>query len=390
MLYRPPVPTSESVDRPPCILFLLDWRPVFWSTREEFFRRLAQRLSSRGIVPLITTSEPVSEEVHRRFEEAGARLVACSYHANPLQYWRHIRQIARQYSVRIAHVRFFDYFTAVFWLCRLGGIRNVIFTEANSGERAAPGWKLALLRLRTAVMCRPLVRSIAISEFIRLRLIDLGVPAARIEVVYNGVDISSYRPDQSVRNEVRASQGAVDGTVVMAFASSLLAWKRPEIALRVCAELVQRKQDVQLWIAGTGPLRQDLEALSRQLGITANVRWLGHQPELQRWFAGADLFLHTSLGEAFGNVLIEALACGVPVVATHSGATPELITQGETGCLVPSGPNEIQELAQTIQQLSSDRARLEAMAAAGIARATRFNVDQAVDGTMAVYDRLLG
>ena len=390
MLHRPPAPTSESVDRPPCILFLLDWRPIFWSTREEFFRRLALRLSSRGIVPLITTSEPVSEEVHKRFEEAGARMVACSYHANPLRYWHHIRQIARQYSVRIAHVRFFDYFTAVFWLCRWSGIRNVILTEANSGERTTPGWKMALLRLRTAVMCRPLVKAIAISEFIRLRLIDLGVPADRIEVVYNGVDVSSYRPDQRVRNEVRTSQGAVEGTIVMAFASSLLAWKRPEIALRVCAELVQGKQDVQLWIAGAGPLRQDLEALSRQLGITANVRWLGHQPDLQRWFAGADLFLHTSLGEAFGNVLIEALACGVPVIATHSGATPELITQGETGCLVPPGPNEVQELARSIQQLSGDRPRLEAMAAAAIARANRFNVDQAVDGTMAVYDRLLG
>jgi glycosyltransferase involved in cell wall biosynthesis len=379
----------ESVGKPACILFLLDWRPTFWSTREEFFCRLAQRLKERAIVPVITTSEPVTEEVRRRFEGAGARLIACSYHAHPFRYWSHIRQMGREYSLSVAHVRFFDYFTFVFWMCRLSGIRNVIFTEANSGERKGRGWKLTLLRLRTAIMCHPLTRLIAISEFIRGRLVDLGVPAPKILVVYNGVDTSSFKPNPALRTEVRALLGATPDTFVMAYASALLAWKRPEIALRVCAELVRKKQRVQLWVAGEGPLRGYLEALSKNLGITDNVRWLGQQPDLQRWLAGADVFLHTSLGEAFGNVLIEAMACGLPVVATDSGATPELIKEGETGCLIPKGPQEIEQFASTIRQLGDDRLRLETMARAAITSVGRFDVQDCVDRTLAVYDQVL-
>lgn len=378
------------MDRPACILFLLDWRPIFWSTREEFFRRLSHRLSERGIIPVIVTSEPAEKEVRQLFEQAGARVYSGSYHTHPFRYWSQVRQIARDYSVRIVQVRFFDYFTFVFWMCRLSGIRNVMFTEANSGEMKGRGWKLALLRLRTAVMCRPLVQLIAISDFIRVRLVDLGVPGGRIQVVYNGVDTSSFRPNQSVRSEVRALQGATPATIVIAYASSLLAWKRPETALRICAELILKGQDVQLWMAGQGPLRANLESLSRDLGITDKVRWLGQQPDLQRWFAGADLFLHTSLGEAFGNVLVEAMACGVPVVATRSGATPELVQDGETGCLIPEGPREIEDFAEAIQRLSGDRQRLQAMGAAAIGRAANFSVQTCVDRTLAVYETLLG
>ena len=377
------------MDKPPCILFLLDWRPTFWSTREEFFRRLSQRLSERGIIPVIVTSETPGDDVRKLFEQAGARISSGSYHAHPFRYWSQIRQIARDYSVRMVQVRFFDYFTLVFWMCRLSGIRKVIFTEANSGERKGQGWKLALLRLRTAITCYPLVRLIAISEFIRGRLVDVGAPSPKIQVVYNGVDTSSFQPNPTLRSEVRAAQGATPDTAVIAYASTLLPWKRPEIALRVCAELVRRKQRVQLWLAGQGPLREDLEALSRDLGISENVRWLGHQPDLQRWLAGSDVFLHSALGEAFGNVLIEAMACGLPVVATHSGATPELIEDGETGCLIPNGPREIEQLAGAIEQLSGDQPRLQAMAAAAIARADRFNVQQCVDRTLAVYDQVL-
>jgi glycosyltransferase involved in cell wall biosynthesis len=378
------------VDKPACILFLLDWRPIFWSTREEFFRRLSRRLSERGIIPVIVTSEPAGEDVRQLFEQAGARVYAGSYHAHPFRYWSQVRQIARDYSVRIVQVRFFDYFTFVFWMCRLSGIRNVIFTESNGGERKGRSWKLALLRFRTAIMCRPLVRLIAISEFIRDRLTDVGVPAQKIQVVYNGVDTSSFQPNPTLRSEVRASQGATQATLVVAYASALLPLKRPEIALRVCAELVRKKQPVQLWVAGQGPLQRELESLSLDLGITDNVRWLGHQPDLQRWFAGADVFLHTTLGEAFGNVLIEAMACGVPVVAAHSGATPELINENETGCLIPNGPQEIEQFASTIRQLGDDRPRLEAMARAAIKRAGRFDVQECVDRTLAVYDQVLG
>lgn len=320
--------------KPACVLFLLDWRPVFWSTREEYYRQLCSALSNRGITPILTVSEEIAGDVRQRLEDVGAQVVACSYHAHPWIYWMHIRGVVGHYQVQLAHVRFFDYFTAVSWLCRWSGIRHVFFTEANSGEWNGRGWRAALIRLRTKLMCGPLTKSIGISNFIRGRLIKAGIPAERTCVIYNGVDLQRFHADAAARESIRPQAGAKKDSAVLIFAASLLPWKRPELALRVCATLAARDMDVRLWMAGDGPLRSDLEALARELGISSRVSWLGHQPELTAWYAGADLFLHTAVGEAFGNVLIEAMACGLPVIATASGAVSELVVDGETGCLI--------------------------------------------------------
>ena len=377
------------MSKPACILFLLDWRPVFWSTREEFFRQLSQRLSERGIIPVLTVSEAVTDDVRRRLEETGARLVVCSYHSHPLQYWAHIRRTVRQYSVQAAHVRFFDYFTAVLWMSRLAGIRTVIFTEANSGEWKSSGVKARIVRLRTAVMCRPLSKVIAISRFIAERLTALGVRNRITSVVYNGIDLSAFRPDRGAREDTRRQIGADSGTVVLCFASVLLPWKRPEIAVRVCAELHRRGKDVRLLMAGDGPQRQPLERQAQELNVAAQVCWLGYQSDLPRWFAGADVFLHTALGEAFGNVLVEAMACGLPVVATRSGAAPELVVEGESGFLVSAGPKEVEELADAVQRITGDPDRYKAMAVSAVKQAGTFSLERCVTGTLAVYDELI-
>lgn len=372
-----------------CILFLLDWRPVFWSTREEFFRQLSRRLCERGITPVLTVSEAVTDDVRKRLEEAGARLIVCSYQSHRLRYCAHIRRIVRQYSVQAAHVRFFDYYTPLFWLCYIAGIRKVVFTEANGGEWDGRGWKAVLLRFRTAIMCSPLVKAIAISGFVRSRLIAVGIPARKIEVVYNGIDTLSFRPNPGARSAGRAELGANADTIVMLFVSALLPIKRPEIALEVCAELVRRGVDVQLWMVGDGALRVELEVLSTTRRLSQNVRWLGYQQNPQRWYGSADVFLHTTLGEAFGNVLVEAMACGVPVIASRSGAAPELVVDGETGMLVSAGPKEIEELANAVQRVTGDRDRYRAMAASAVKQAGGFTLDRCVERTLAVYDELI-
>jgi glycosyltransferase involved in cell wall biosynthesis len=378
------------VAKPPCALFLLDWRPVPWSTREEYFRQLSLRLAARGITPVLTVSEEPAREVREIFEQAGAEVVARSYHQSPYSYWRHIRRMARGRSVRFAHVRFFDYFAGVLWMCRLSGIRTILFTEANSGEWKGRGWRAALVRLRTAFMCRPLTRAIAISAFIRGRLISVGIPQDRIAVVYNGVDTARFHADPEARAQTRREMGAKDQTIVVIFAAVLLEWKRPETALAVCAELVKRGVDVQLWIAGDGPLRQRLETRTGGLGIAHQVRWLGHRSDPQRWFAGADLFLHTALGEAFGNVLIEAMACGLPVIASKSGAVPELVADGVSGRLINVNGRETVSFAEVIQDIMSDSQRYQAISAAAAHRAQAFSTARCVDETCAVYEPFLG
>jgi glycosyltransferase involved in cell wall biosynthesis len=373
----------------PCALFLLDWKPVFWSTREEYFCQLSKRLVERGIHPVLVISDEVESRVRERFEQAGARLIACSYHARLGEYRAVIQSVAREFRVLFAHARFFDYFTALFWICRMSGIRAVMFTEANSGEWTQSGLKAALLRLRTKFMCAPVVQFIAISEFIRERLELCGVARDKIAVVYNGVDVGSFQRDEAARAELREKVGTGAETIVMIFMSVLLKWKRPQIPLQVCAELARRGVDIELWIAGKGPLQAELEAEAKRLGIDKRVRWLGHQPDPHRWFAASDVFIHTAIGEAFGNVLVEALGCGVPVIASKSGATPELVEEDKTGKLVPVDRQEIEQLACAVNQVTGSRAKYAEFSQRAAAAAQHFSTQIAVDRTMEVYAKWL-
>ena len=374
----------------PAVLFLLDWQPTAWSTREEFFLLLSERLYHQGIVPLLTVSGDIPSEIRARFEESGIEVNAVSYH-QPLRYWTYIRKQGREYELLLVQIRFFDYFTLLLWMCRLNGIVPIIFTEANSGEWSDRGdWRARLIQWRAAVACRPVTRFIAISEFIKRRLAAVGIPGDRISVVYNGVDTRRYLPDPQKRQILEDEFSGDSKTLFVLFASALLEWKRPEIALTVCAELVKRGVSVRMFMAGTGPMRASLEAKSRELRIQDHVCWLGHRKELQELFQGVDLFLHTAKGEAFGNVLVEAMACGIPIVAMRSGAAPEIIKEGVTGLLVEPGVGEPERAADAIQALWRDPERRASMGQAGIREAARFTVEACVENTLTVYSEITG
>ena len=374
----------------PAVLFLLDWQPTSWSTREEFFLQLSERLFHQGVIPLLTFSGDVPSETRSRLEESGGQVTVVSYH-QPLRYWTYIRKRRQEHELLLFQIRFFDYFTLLLWMCRLSGAAPIIFTEANSGEWSDRGdWRARLIQWRAAVACRPVTRFIAISEFIKRRLVALGIRGDRISVVYNGVDTRRYLPDPQKRQILEDEFSGDAKTLFVLFASALLEWKRPEIALRICAELVQRGVAVRMLMAGSGPLRASLEATSRELRIQDQVCWLGQREELQELFQGVDLFLHTSTGEAFGNVLVEAMACGVPIVATRSGAAQEIIEEGVTGLLVESGIDEAERAADAIQTLWEDPARRSVMGQASIRQAARFTVEACVEKTLAVYSEVTG
>src|SRR5690349_736584 len=97
---------SHNASAPPCVLFLLDWKPVLWSTREEYFLLLSKRLREQGIVPILTVSEEPEPEVTRRLESGGAVVHGLGYGPDKFRYWKHIRDIAARYNVVLAQVRF--------------------------------------------------------------------------------------------------------------------------------------------------------------------------------------------------------------------------------------------------------------------------------------------
>lgn len=200
-------------------------------------------------------------------------------------------------------------------------------------------------------------------------------------VVYAGVRV----PEDSGGLEVRRTMaGRVIGT-----ACRLVPIKGTVYLIRAIALLRAQVPDVSLEIAGLGPERAHLENEVRLLGLTDHVRFLGWQENVEALMSRWDIFAMPSLQEAFGIAALEAMAAGLPVVATAVGGVPELVQDGRTGWLVP--PADPAALAERLRALLIDRELRIAMGAAGYARARNcFSMDRMVAGIGRIYDGIVG
>jgi len=247
---------------------------------------------------------------------------------------------------------------------RFGGARVVLGCH---GEDFYPGDTLLASRVDAAVSC---------SRF------NARTVAARYgfepTVVFNGIDTSLFRPTTPDPDIVRT-----DGTPLLLWVGRLQPWKGVDVALRALREIPQ----AYLMIVGDGETRADLERLAQELGLAERVRFLGALPRerLPSIYAAADLLLATSFAsETFGIGLVEAQACGLPVVASRFGGFPEVIDEGHTGLLVP--PRDPTALAAAVRTLLNDPERRRAMADAAPGWAAQFSWSAVVDRIEAVYD----
>jgi glycosyltransferase involved in cell wall biosynthesis len=242
--------------------------------------------------------------------------------------------------------------------------------------------RLTGIELQHALLSRCLHRHIAVSAHVAARLRDrFGVPAPKIAVVHNAVATSAEVPrDPRVRAELA---GATTRPVVLTVAR-LDAQKGVTHLLDAAAVV----PDAVFAIAGDGPDRAMLEARASALGLTERVRFLGHRRDVPALLASADLFVLPSLYEGLPLAALEAMAAGVPVIATAIGGTSEIVRDGETGTLVPPGDGAA--LGVAIARVLADRD-----AAARLARAARalvqreFSVESMVRGVSRVYEELL-
>jgi colanic acid/amylovoran biosynthesis glycosyltransferase len=190
---------------------------------------------------------------------------------------------------------------------------------------------------------------IAVSEHMRQRLLALGAPPKRVIVHSLGVDVERFRP------AAQASPRAAAVTIVSV--SRFVAKKGLEDGLRAVARVVRGRPGLRYVLAGDGPLRARLEALSVELGLSAVVRFCGWQGQdaVAALLREADLLLAPSVTAADGDtegtpvVLLEALASGVPVVATHHAGIPEIVAEGVHGLLAPEG--DVPALAEAVRTL---------------------------------------
>jgi glycosyltransferase involved in cell wall biosynthesis len=179
------------------------------------------------------------------------------------------------------------------------------------------------------------------SRALREVLESNGVSAPKIRTIYNGVDCDLYRPFP--QDEVRRSLGIAVGEPTAIYVGRLSPEKRVEDLLAAVALLARTHHiKARLLVVGGGPLRSELEAMAADLGIGDQVQWLGAQPPsaVARLISAANVLCLGSLREGVPNVLMEAMACGVPVVATRVGGIPEVVPDFAGILVPPSNPEK--------------------------------------------------
>jgi glycosyltransferase involved in cell wall biosynthesis len=248
--------------------------------------------------------------------------------------------------------------------------------------------KQALLQLTDRLTARlSNAHAVAVSAYVAGSLRRrLGFPAQRISTILNGVDTTVFCPDPEQRERKRCELGLSTEEPVVLCVGRMTPQKGQATLLRaLCAA---RPAQARLLFAGDGPERDGLERLAHDLGLGARVAFLGTRPDVPDLLRAADVLALPSLHEGFGLVVAEALATGIPVVASRVGPLPEILRHGETGFLVASGdPGQLS--ASLTELLSRPDLRREMAAHSRADAIARFEVRSMVAELERLYERLV-
>lgn len=278
----------------------------------------------------------------------------------------------RERDIALVHTT--DLYSNIFFLpgAALAGVP----VRIGSRREIAAGKSLAQLALqRASYACAHHVVANAAAVATRLRL--EGVRASRISVIPNGLDLGRFHPRPA---------GPASRTVAMV--ANLRPGKGHDTLIDAAPLVLSRFPDVRFELIGDGTERAALVERAATRGVSHAVAFLGHVDDVPARLAEAALFTLPSESEAFPNAVLEAMACGLPVVASAVGGIREVVQHGRTGYLVP--PRSPQELADRICGLLTSPAQAAAWGAHGRALVeTRYSFDRMVGSISALYDQAL-
>ncbi len=244
-------------------------------------------------------------------------------------------------------------------------------------------------------ICRPLIkRYIPLSRDLEYWLRNkVAVPKHKICRIYNGVDTQRFYPASNGRDSLPETNFAQPDSFVIGTVGRMHAVKDQLTLVRAFILLRRFSTEIctrlRLVLAGDGPLREQARALLEYAGATDGVWLAGSRDDVPQIMRGLDVFVLPSLNEGISNTILEAMACGLPVVATRVGGNPELVVGGQTGMLVP--PSNPKAIAEVLLGYFRDKATRRSHGQAGHNRVKReFSLEAMVSHYMAVYDAVFG
>jgi glycosyltransferase involved in cell wall biosynthesis len=295
---------------------------------------------------------------------------------DPIAYSR-LRSLLKKHQPDVLHTWLF----AANAYGRLAAGRRPSFPVVVS-ERCVDSWKAGWQLWLDRKLINRTTRLVGNSRSVADFYCDLGVPMEKLAVVHNGIDLPVYPAD--ARENVRRELGLAPQTHVCGFIGRLASQKRV-MDLIWAFELIRVMHgDVAFVIVGDGPDRGKLEYFVRSLEVGPRVKFLGHREDATRLLPALDVFWLASDFEGLSNSVMEAMAAGLPVVASDIPPNRELVVDGETGYLAPVGDRVA--FAQLAERILLNPPLAQQIGAAGRERiAARFSVGKMVDAYARLY-----
>lgn len=241
---------------------------------------------------------------------------------------------------------------------------------------------------------RPILRRmdahIAVAEVQKRQLVEReGLPEENVRVIYNGVDTRAFRPPGAgERAAVRRTFGLSEADVVLMSVGSLKPVKGIDLLLRSVAPVMRTHAQAELVVVGDGPDRGALQLLARELDIADRVQFVGLRADVDALLRAADALVLSSRSEALPTVLLEAMATGLPIVATNVGGVPEIVNAERSGLLV--APEDAAALASALARVVADEALRRTMGTRGREIVeSRFRIESMCEKRMALFEELL-
>ncbi|PHR94618.1 MAG: glycosyltransferase [Blastopirellula sp.] len=276
-----------------------------------------------------------------------------------------LSRMFKKYDVKAIHAHQYGPFLYSAIARRLSGSPPILFLEHG---RAYPDYRRPKRVFANRFLLCKKDRVAAVGEDVRQALISYeGISGDRVEVVYNGIDLSAYDSQRKLRNEVRQELQYDDDDQIVIQVARLNHLKDHVTAIRAIGKLSQEFPKLKLLLAGDGEERHSLEQLINELNLEDKVQLLGSRNDVPRLLQAADMFLLSSISEGIPLTLIEAMASGLPCVSTDVGGTSEVIDHEKNGLLAEKGNPD--DIADKLSMLLTDKMRAKQMAEAGYAQA---------------------
>jgi glycosyltransferase involved in cell wall biosynthesis len=299
--------------------------------------------------------------------------------------WSRCRQLLRlvsRHGIEVVHWNFTPPLSNPYlWALALWrpGVRH-FYTDHTSRTLPAPSPPAPLIRAVKRALLKRYARVLCVSAYVRSCLVAQGA-WSNLSDCLHFINTDRFRPDAEARRAVRQRLDAADRFVLLIVAH-LIREKGVDLALRALPLL---PEDVVLWVVGDGTEAGALRSLAEGLGVAGRVRFLGPQRHVEPYMQAADCLACPSLwAEAAGLANVEALASGLPVLASRVGGIPEYVEDGHTGLLFP--PGDVRQLAERVRLLRDDpQFRHHLARQARAAALARFSAHNRLDDVLALY-----